>query len=113
MRLVSTRPPDIARRLTFIAPVSAPASEASDAARERLFEGLDGRSISTASHTWQVRIYSISEEPAGWWLQLQLDGEPEYTITMRAPRFQTAHDTLVRLAHWLTDSHTDKAVTLA
>jgi hypothetical protein len=119
MRSVLDQPSDGAfRRFTFIAPVSAEAPGgrplASADARERLFEGLDGQPISAGSRTWRVRIYSISEEPTVWWLQLQLDGSPEYTITMRVPRFQTAHDTLCRLSRWLADStHADEGLTVA
>ena len=118
MRLVDNRSSDAAsRRLTFIAHVSAdlPSSRETTTAdvRERLYEGLDGQSIAVGSRTWQVRIYSICDEPAAWWLQLQLEGDPKYTITMRTPRFQTAHEMLYRLAAWLTDPHADEAITVA
>jgi hypothetical protein len=105
------------RRFTFIPKVSPdrPGGRQFTTAdiRERLFEGLDGQSIVVGSSTWQVRIYSICDEPAAWWLQLQLDGDPKYTITMRTPRFQTAHEMLHRLASWLTDPRADEAITAA
>ena len=114
MRFVSTRPSDAAiRRFAFIAPVSAGSSPGassrsrqptSDAARERLFKGLDGHAISVSDGTWHVRVYGICEEPGAWWLQLSLEGSPEYTVTMRAPLGQTAPDTLCRLSRWLADS---------
>jgi hypothetical protein len=120
MRSVHIQPRDGAfRRFTFITPVSAEAPTnrqltPADSARERLFEGLDGQPISAGSQTWRVRIYSICEEPAVWWLQLQLDGSPEYAITMRMPRFQTAHDTLSRLSRWLADAvPADDSITIA
>ena len=117
MRSIDHRLPDTSfRRFTFIAPVAAdpPDSRPLNAAdvREHLFEGLDGQSITAGTRTWQVRVYSISDEPAAWWLQLQLEGDPKYTITMRTPRFQTAHGTLHRLASWLTDAHADEAITV-
>jgi hypothetical protein len=76
----------------------------SDAEREQLFETLDGQLIAVNDGTWRVRVYGISEEPGAWWLQLSLEGIPEYTITMRAPMFQTACDISRRLSRWLADS---------
>jgi hypothetical protein len=122
MRLISTRSSDDAiRRLTFIASVSAVRSPSasrsreltSESARERLFEGLDGHTISVSGGTWHVRVYGICEEPGAWWLQLSLEGSPDYTITMRTPLFETAADTLCRLSRWLTDSRTDETLTVA
>jgi hypothetical protein len=71
------------------------------AARERLFEGLDGHTISTNGGTWRVRVYSICEEPGAWWLQLGLEGDPGYTVTLRTLLYETAPDTLGRLSRWL------------
>ena len=121
MRLVSTRPTGAAiRRLTFIPPISANPTRtiARDgqltAARERLFEGLDGHTISGAAGTWRVRVYSICEEPGAWWLQLALEGKPEYTITIRTPPLETAPDTLCRLSRWLANpSGAEGVLTLA
>src|SRR5262245_765170 len=100
MRLVP-RPADAAiRRLTFLAPISANATRGTSrysqmvAARERLFEGLDGHTISGFGGAWQVRVYSICEEPGAWWLQLALEGTPEYTVTLRTPLLETAPETL-------------------
>ena len=109
MRLVSSRSADAAiRRLTFIAPVSVDPKLTTTryrqmaAARERLFEGLDGHPISGAGGTWRVRVYSICEEPGAWWLQLALEGNPEYAITMRTPLDETAPEMLCRLSRWLS-----------
>ena len=121
MRLVSTRPADAAiRRLTFIAPISGKPTRAIPrdgefaAARERLFDGLDGHTISSAGGTWRVRVYSICEEPGAWWLQLALEGKPEYTITIRTPLLETAPDTLCRLSRWLANpSEAEEVLTLA
>jgi hypothetical protein len=108
------------RRLTFIAPISvhhaggASRSRLMVAARERLFEGLDGHTISGGGGTWQVRVYSICEEPGAWWLQLALEGKPEYSITLRIPLLETAPETLCRLARWLAGpSQADEALTIA
>jgi hypothetical protein len=121
MRLVFSRPADAAiRRLTFIAPISVDPMLTTAryrqmaAARERLFEGLDGHTISGAGGTWRVRVYSICEEPGAWWLQLALEGKPEYTITIRTPLLETAPDTLGRLSRWLAGrSQTDEVLTVA
>ncbi len=112
MRLVPFQPTDAAvRRLTFIAPVSKEQSLedrrtrqwSSPDSRERLFQGLDGKAIQVNGRSWQIRVYSICQEPGVWWLQLSLDGDPEYTVTMRTSAFQTAHDTMSRLSGWLSD----------
>jgi hypothetical protein len=121
MRLVSSRPGDaVTRRLTFIAPISADLTRGTSryrqavAARERLFEGLDGHTISGIGGTWRVRVYSICEEPGAWWLQLALEGTPEYAITIRTPLLETAPDTLGRLSRWLAgSSKADEALTFA
>jgi hypothetical protein len=117
IRLVSSRPGDAAmRRLTAIAPISADRTGGTSryrqvvAARERLFEGLDGHTISGIGGTWRVRVYSICEEPGAWWLQLALEGKPEYTITVRTPLLETAPDTLGRLSHWLASPSQAKEV---
>jgi hypothetical protein len=121
MRLVSSRPVDAAiRRLTFIAPISAGPTLTTQrtrelaAARERLFEGLDAHTITSVRGTWRVRVYSICEEPGAWWLQLALEGNPEYTITIRTPLLETAPETLGRLSRWLAgSSQADEALTIA
>lgn len=117
MRLVSSRPDPI-RRLTFISPISVDRTHGTlgdrqiVASRERLFEGLDGHTISANGGTWRVRVYSICEEPGAWWLQLALDGEPAYTVTLRTPLFETAPNTLCRLARWIVSpSQSDDVLT--
>jgi hypothetical protein len=121
MRLVSSRPQEAIRRFTFIAPLSVDSEagigwrpQAVDAARQRLFEDLDGRTVTVRGGTWEIRVYGISVEPGAWWIQLSLEGSPEYTVTMRTPLLQTAHDTLCRLARWLADpSEADRTLTIA
>jgi len=118
MRLVFSRPQEVLPRLTFIVPLSVPEPGARrpiavEAAREKLFENLDGRTITVRGGTWEIGVYGISEEPGAWWLQLSLEGSPEYTITMRTPLFQTAHDTMCRLSRWLADPSQDEALTVA
>jgi hypothetical protein len=110
MRLVPTRRADATiRRLTFITPISAdPTLALRDrrlaATRERLFQGLDGQTISSSAGTWQVRVYSISEETGAWWLQLALEGPWDYATIIRIPLLETAPDTLGRLSRWISSS---------
>ena len=120
MRLVPRTADATTRHLTYIAPVSvAPIRGAFRyrqmvEARERLFEGLDGHTISASGGTWQVRVYSICEEPGAWWLQLALEGSPEYTVTLRTPLLETAPETLSRLSRWLAKtSQADDVLTVA
>jgi hypothetical protein len=110
MRLVPRATEATTRRLTYIAPISVAPPHASlryrqiVAARDRLFEGLDNHTISASGGTWQVRVYSICEEPGAWWLQLALEGSPEYTVTLRTPLHETAPETLSRLSRWLANT---------
>jgi hypothetical protein len=120
MRLVPRAADSSTRRLTYIAPIPVEPVRGTFryrqmvAARERLFEGLDGHTINRQGHTWQVRVYSICEEPGAWWIQLALEGDPEYTITIRTSLLETAPETLFRLSGWLdSSSETDAALTIA
>ena len=120
MRLVHRMTDATIRHLTYIAPVSVGPVGGTFryrqmmAARERLFEGLDGHTITTADGTWRVRVYSICEEPGAWWLQLALEGDPEYTGTLRTRLYETAPETLDRLSRWLSrTSQPDEALTIA
>ena len=120
MRLVPRTADATTRRLTYIAPVSVAPPRGSFryrqmvAARDRLFEGLDNHTISNGGGTWHVRVYSICEEPGAWWLQLALEGDPEYTVTLRTPLLETAPETLGRLSRWLAHtSQAEEAQTLA
>ena len=119
MRLVP-RTDATPRQLTYIAPIVVEPIRGTFRyrqmveARERLFEGLDGHTISAGGGTWQVRVYSICEEPGAWWLQLALEGKPEYTVTLRTPLLETAPQTLGRISRWLANaSQADEVLTVA
>ena len=119
MRLVPRAADSISRHLTYIAPISVEPIRRTFryrqmvATRERLFEGLDGHTINRRGRTWQVRVYSICEEPGAWWIQLALEGDPEYTITFRTPLVETAPETLCRLSRWLDSSSEDGTLNIA
>ena len=121
MRLVPFQPTQAAaHRLTFIAPVSLVQSlkawaDRQRTSREGLFEELDGEVIRANGCSWRIRVYSICEElGAARWLQLSLDGDPEYAVTMRTSAFQTAQDTIARLSDWLSNRPlADDTVTVA
>ena len=120
MRLVPRTADATTRHLTYIAPISVAPIRGTFRyrqmveARERLFEGLDGHTISAGGGSWQVRVYSICEGPGAWWLQLALEGNPEYTVTLRTPLFETAPGTLARLSRWLASpSQTEEMLTVA
>jgi hypothetical protein len=116
MRLVPRTADSALRQLTYIAPITVQPIRGTfryrqmAAARERLFEGLDGHTINRRGRTWEVRVYSICEEPGAWWVQLGLEGDPEYTITFRIPLLETAPETLCRLSQCLDSaSQSDEA----
>jgi hypothetical protein len=66
-----------------------------------LFQELDGRSVSTCDRTWCIRVFSITEENGWRWLQLSLDGDPDYAVTVRANPTDSADQTLRALSAWL------------
>jgi hypothetical protein len=73
----------------------------SEVTRDTLFEGLEGRTIRLFDRTWNVSVYSISEENGGHWLQLSLAGQPDYTVTVGCA-LSTGPDRIVRaLSGWL------------
>jgi hypothetical protein len=78
------------------------------AVRERLFENLDGQLLNADSGCWRVRVYSIWGERGSWWLQLALEGEPEYTVTMRTAFGDDGTRALKSLTKWLAHPATSQ-----
>src|SRR5689334_14987366 len=50
---------------------------------ERLFDTLDGRTVSARGGQWLVEIYSVRAEADAIWLQLSLHGETSFSMLLR------------------------------
>jgi len=68
---------------------------------ERLFEALDGRTVSARGRQWLIEIYSVRQESDATWLQLALQGESSHSLLMRlAPDDRPKHAVRV-ISAWL------------
>jgi hypothetical protein len=117
MRTVTTHPSadgDLLARTAWISNVPLPEIGVDGLMSELLFQELDGRNVSTFDRTWCIRVFSITEENGWRWLQLSLDGEPDYAVTVRANPTDSADQTLRALSAWLAaPSKTHHVVSIA
>jgi hypothetical protein len=66
-----------------------------------LLERIDGIPVTTSGQTWQVEVYSVSDE-AGWrWVQLGLRGNPSYSLIVRTIPTEGIEHVLEALTKWL------------
>jgi hypothetical protein len=66
-----------------------------------LFAALDGYVIALPQHCWKIRVYGILEHRHSRWLQLSLEGETDFTMTVRTSVFDEADYTVRVLSDWL------------
>jgi hypothetical protein len=66
-----------------------------------LFDALDGEVIRVFQRSWLVRVYSVWDDAGYRWLQLALEGTPQYTATIQMSPFDSPDDMLRRLSSWL------------
>jgi hypothetical protein len=103
-------------RVAWISNVSSPATQQPSVGslaptdREQIFTALDGRHVQIFQRKWRVCVFSVSEDDGGRWLQLSLEGEPHYMVTVRASFQKTADDTLHALARWVANPSTVNSV---
>jgi hypothetical protein len=68
-----------------------------------MFALLDGRIVTAAGGRWRLDVFSVCDHEGSRWIQLALDGEPRYALTMRlSPREGIRHGLFV-LAGWLAN----------
>jgi hypothetical protein len=94
--------PDLRQpRLAWISNVHVHVPGSSETSRDALFNGLEGRTVRIFDRVWEVRVYSISEDERGRWLQLSLDGDPDYAVTIGSSP-STGPERIARaLTRWL------------
>lgn len=75
---------------------------------DHFFASLDGRVMTVAGCTWQIRLYSLRAIDQDRWLQLALVGDAMHTLTLRLSRDADDHDVLPLLHDWLSVSPADQ-----
>jgi hypothetical protein len=67
----------------------------------RLFESLDGQTISAGVSQCLIEIYSVRYENDAMWLQLALHGESTFNVLMRLAPDEGPKHAKAALASWL------------
>jgi hypothetical protein len=68
---------------------------------QSLFDALDGAALRVGDTTWIVQVFSILMQGGTRWLQLQMEGEPSYTMTVKLPVHDDADHLISMLTSWL------------
>jgi hypothetical protein len=95
--------------LTKMALYDAPAYPTTLTADE-LFIALDGRSVTVAGRTWRLAIYSIYDQQASRWIQLQLNGRPKHIMTLRVATDASVEAVVETLSESLDGTSPTRAV---
>jgi hypothetical protein len=81
---------------------------------EGTFAELDGGLLSRFAHRWRIMVYSVSDLDGWRWIQLALQGQPEYTLTIKTPASAPTGDVLHTLSSWLArPSKTERILSVA
>ena len=71
---------------------------------EELFVALDGRVLSVGRSRWRVEVFSVvDDEKGGRWVQLAIQGEPSYPLTLRLFPSTAAERAILAIVRWLYD----------
>ena len=71
---------------------------------EDLFVALDGRIVSVGRARWRVEVFSVvDDEQGGRWVQLAIQGEPSYPLTLRLVPTIAAERAILAIVRWLYD----------
>ncbi len=70
---------------------------------ERLRAGLDGRAVTVSGHSWRVEVYSVLDCAGRRWVQLALEGEPHYMLTLNLVMGAGVQRALLALASCLAN----------
>jgi len=66
-----------------------------------LLERLDGIPVTSLRQTWQIEVYSVSDEDGWRWVQLGLRGNPSYSLIVRTVPTEGVQHVLEALTKWL------------
>jgi CheY-like chemotaxis protein len=69
--------------------------------RELLFRGLDGQEIEVGEACWLVQIDGVQTVDDHHWVQVRLDGQPSYPLTLKMRHDADATDATRAIRKWL------------
>ncbi|HUL72419.1 MAG TPA: hypothetical protein VLT86_04920 [Vicinamibacterales bacterium] len=70
---------------------------------ERLRAGLDGRAVTVSGRNWRIEVYSVSDWSGRRWVQLALEGDPHYMLTLNLSAGAGVQRALAALASCLAN----------
>jgi len=77
---------------------------------DRLRAALQGRAITVSGQSWRLEVYSIFDCAGRRWIQLALDGDPHYMLTLNLAIGAGAQLALMALAACLTNPSDGAAI---
>jgi hypothetical protein len=77
---------------------------------ERMFDALDGRMITVGGQQWRLEVYSVCDQDGWRWIQLSLEGEPHYALTMRLSLREGIKHVVLALSGWLANPSPGRAI---
>jgi hypothetical protein len=97
-------PIDVVAKLMFGTPlpaqeIVAPAITTSDP--ETVFSALDGRELIVLGRRWKTEVFSVCELGGCRYVQLSLQGEQQYMLTLRVASSADIKQLVPRLLSWL------------
>ena len=70
---------------------------------ERLREALEGQAVTVSGQSWRLEVYSVLDYAGRRWVQLALEGEPHYMLTLNLAVGAGAQRALMALAACLAN----------
>jgi hypothetical protein len=70
---------------------------------ERLRAALEGRAVTVSDQSWRLEVYSVTDRDGRRWVQLALEGEPHYMLTLNLTMGAGAQRALNALASCLAN----------
>jgi hypothetical protein len=70
---------------------------------DRLHAALHGRAVTVSGQIWRLEVYSIIDCAGRRWVQLALDGDPHYMLTLNLAIGAGAQLALMALVSCLTN----------
>ncbi len=70
---------------------------------ERLRAALEGRAVTVSDRSWRLEVYSVTDRDGRRWVQLALEGEPHYMLTLNLTMGAGAKRALNALASCLSN----------
>ncbi|HKV98472.1 MAG TPA: hypothetical protein VJN96_01550 [Vicinamibacterales bacterium] len=70
---------------------------------EHLREALEGQAVTIFGQSWRLEVYSVLDFAGRRWVQLALEGEPHYMLTLNLAMGAGAQRALIALASCLAN----------